>query len=133
MKAMRNTIFVKRRAGANQPSYDMRLLSRSRTYQVRVLASQDTCFLFCRRNRRFRPDLIPPLFCSPRAWKDQQQSSTLCLTPRFFSVEATEKECVALAERFSCDSITGLKADLRVVRAAGSEARKIKIKVPLAC
>lgn len=49
--------------------------------------------------------------------------------PRFFTVEATEKECAALAERFSCESITGLKADLRVVRAAGSDARKIKIKV----
>ena len=44
-------------------------------------------------------------------------------------MEATDKECAALAERFSCESITGLKADFRVVRAAGSEARKIKIKV----
>lgn len=51
------------------------------------------------------------------------------MVSRFFSVEATEKECVALAERFSCESIAGLKADLRVVRAAGSEGRKIKIKV----
>lgn len=57
---------------------------------------------------------------------------SMCTLPpmaRFFSVEATEKECAALADRFSCDSITGLKADFRVVRAAGSEARKIKIKV----
>ena len=48
---------------------------------------------------------------------------------RFFTVEATEKECAALAERFSCEKITGVKADLRVVRAAGSESRKIKIRV----
>lgn len=48
---------------------------------------------------------------------------------RFFSVEAREKECAALARRFSCEKITGLKADLRVVRGAGSEARKIKVKV----
>ena len=41
------------------------------------------------------------------------------------------QECAALAERFSCESINGLRADLRVVRAAGSEARKIKIKVSL--
>lgn len=44
-------------------------------------------------------------------------------------MEATEKECAALAQRFSCGKIAGLKADLRVVRGAGSGARKIKVKV----
>lgn len=48
---------------------------------------------------------------------------------RYFSVEATEQECAALAQRLSCERITGLKADLRVVRGAHSDARRIKIKV----
>ena len=46
---------------------------------------------------------------------------------RFYTIEATERESAALASRFSVEVITGLKADLRVLRAANP--RKINIKV----
>lgn len=52
----------------------------------------------------------------------------VCLC-RFFTVEATEKECALLAKRFSVESIAGLTANLRVQRGTGNESRKIKVKV----
>lgn len=70
-----------------------------------------------------------------RTWFDSRiPRDSVCvffarLLRRYYSVEATEQECAALAKRFSCERITGLKADLRVVRGAHSDARRIKIKV----
>ncbi|CAM9727839.1 unnamed protein product [Ectocarpus fasciculatus] len=65
---------------------------------------------------------------APAEFSRKIDCSELSRKPKYFSVEATENECAALAERFTCEAITGLKADFRVVRAAGSEARKIKIR-----
>lgn len=48
---------------------------------------------------------------------------------RFFSVEASAEELALLTKRFTVESISSLKAELRVLRAAGRNARRIKVKV----
>ncbi|CAM9694778.1 unnamed protein product [Scytosiphon promiscuus] len=65
---------------------------------------------------------------APAEFSRKIDCSELSRKPKYYSVEATEQECAALAQRFSCERITGLKADLRVVRGAHSDARRIKIK-----
>ncbi|CAM9643189.1 unnamed protein product [Ectocarpus sp. 4 AP-2014] len=63
---------------------------------------------------------------APAEFSRKIDCSELSRKPKYFSVEATENECAALSQRFTCEAITGLKADFRVVR--GSDARKIKIR-----
>ncbi|CAM9485474.1 unnamed protein product [Hapterophycus canaliculatus] len=65
---------------------------------------------------------------APAEFSRKIDCSELSRKPKYYSVEATEQECAALAQRFSCERIAGLKADLRVVRGAHSDARRIKIK-----
>lgn len=48
---------------------------------------------------------------------------------RYYTIEATNRECASLAKRFSVEHISNLKADFRVLRGSGLESRRINIKV----
>lgn len=48
---------------------------------------------------------------------------------RYYTIEATNRECASLAKRFSLENISNLKADFRVLRGSGPESRRINIKV----